>query len=334
MADLSSASTGAGGLGTTAARWALISVWALGLLSDLLSGAVAPPLGSELLALPFGLVAAIVLSTRGDDALSPFRAAVVGASAGLSAIGSLASGAPLGHTWSFAFAAYMAALLLPRGNVRSGLVSGAAIAALGLAWALRFEASPAQLLDLLALPVLALVVGSVWRRLLRRIVTRELTYNREVERAAMAARIAESSTSATQAELAAIGEDVGETLRAIRDGRPLDDALLTEVAVAEASLRDRIRSPNLHHAHLSPAINRARRRGVQVVLLGGSSPESVVTDALANSIVEVVDGAQSGSMTLRAIPAGRHGAVSVLRADEHGDERLVLAADGRLLSRH
>lgn len=117
MADLTSAGTGAGGLGTSGARWAVTAVWGLGmLLSDVLSGSVAPPFGSELLALPFGLVGAVLLTTRGDDALSGGRARVVAAASVISAVGALASGAPLGHTWSFAFAAYVAALLLPRGS--------------------------------------------------------------------------------------------------------------------------------------------------------------------------------------------------------------------------
>jgi hypothetical protein len=77
VADLTSAGTGAGGLGTSGARWAVTAVWGLGMLSDVLSGSVAPPFGSELLALPFGLVGAVLLTTRGDDALSGGRARVV-----------------------------------------------------------------------------------------------------------------------------------------------------------------------------------------------------------------------------------------------------------------
>ena len=41
MADLTSAGTGAGGLGTSGARWAVTAVWGLGMLSDVLSGSVA-----------------------------------------------------------------------------------------------------------------------------------------------------------------------------------------------------------------------------------------------------------------------------------------------------
>ncbi len=334
MADLTSVSTGAGGLGTPSARWALLTVWALGVVSDTLRGAVAPPFGSELLALPFGLVSATVLTTRGDDALSSRRAIVVGGAAVISAAGALASGAELGHTWSFNLAAYVVALLLPRGNVRAGLVSGAAIGVLGLAWGIASRASLAQFVDLLALPMLALVVGAVWRGLLGRIVRRELTYNREAERAAMAAQVAEASGVAIRTELAEIATDVGDLLDIIGEGRPLDDELVDAITVAEADVRDRIRSPNLRHSALRAGIDRARRRGVQVQLLGSSSQPSALTDLLAERLVETLDAVDAGTVTVRAIPPGRQGAVSLLRAGEETSERLIFAADGRLLSRH
>lgn len=333
MADLTSASTGAGGLGTTSARWALTVAWGLGLVSDLLSGAVAPPFGSELLALPFGLVGAIALTTRGDHPLPTRRAVTVAAAAVISAVGALASGAALGPTWSFNFAAYLAALLLPRGNVPAGLVSGSLIALLGLAWGIAFDASVAQFVDLLALPVLGLVVGAIWRWLLGRIVLREVTFNREVERAAMAARIAEASDAAIRAELAEVGADVGGLLSILSEGRPLDDELVARISVAEADLRDRIRSPRLRHATLRAAIDRARRRGVQVLLLGSSSQETAMTGPLAESLVEALDAVGAGTVTLRAIPPGREGEISLLRADEESSERLLFASDGRLLSR-
>lgn len=333
MADLTSASTGAGGLGTPAARWALTVTWALGLVSDVLSGAVAPPFGTELLALPFGLVAAVVLTTRGDDALPAVRAAAVATATVVSAIGALTSGAPLGATWSFNFAAYTAALLLPRGNLRSGIAGGALIGLLGTVWAVRFGASPTQFLDLLALPLLALAVGGTWRGLLGRIVRRELAYHREVERAAVAAEIADASAAATQTELADIGGEVGGLLSAISAGSELDDELVTEIVLAEADLRDRLRSPDLRAPLLRAAIDRARRRGVQVLLLGNPAQEAAVTGALPENLAAAVDAVDSGTVTLRTIPPGRTGAVSVLHADDETQERLLFEADGRLLSR-
>lgn len=334
MADLTSASTGAGGLGTPAARWALTATWAFGVASDVLGSALAPPFSSDLLAPPCGLLGALVLTRRGNEPLSTGRAVVVGAAAVISAFGALASDAPLGHTWSFNFAAYLAALLLPRGNVRTGLVSGALIGMLGLGWAIHSEASTSQLIDLLALPLLALVVGGTWRWLLARIVARELTYNRDTERAAMATRIADASAAATQAELTEIGNEVGGLLRAIRDGRQLDDDLLAEISITEADLRDRIRSPNLRDACLRTAIDRARRRGVNVLLLGNSPHQRPVTDALAKSIAESIDAIPSGTVTVRTIRPGRDGVISLVRADDQAKEHLVFAADGHLLTRH
>ena len=334
MADLTSAGTGAGGLGTSGARWAVTAVWGLGMLSDVLSGSVAPPFGSELLALPFGLVGAVLLTTRGDDALSGGRARVVAAASVISAVGALASGAPLGHTWSFAFAAYVAALLLPRGNVWSGLVAGVLISLCGAGWAVVHGASASQHVDLLALPVLALVVGATWRAMLTRIVVRETTYHRDVERAAVAAEAAATAEAATQAELAQIGTEAEATLRRLHEGHVLDDAFLAEITVVEASVRDQIRSPNLRDVALRAAIERERRRGVRVTVLDSSTPEAPLVGGLAERLAAAMDDVDSGTVTLRVMPRGRRGAVSVLRADEQGHERLVLGADGGLISRH
>ncbi|HMR49212.1 MAG TPA: hypothetical protein PKE40_08085 [Arachnia sp.] len=334
MADLTSAGTGAGGLGTAAARWALTATWGLGALSDIFGGSVAPPFGSELPALLLGLVSAVVLTTRGDDALPVGRGILVAVTAVLSSLGALASSAPLGHNWSFNFAAYATALLIPRGNVYCGLLGGASIGFLGVAWAISSGASAVQFVDLLALPLLALVIGTAWRGLLGRIVVRELTHDRETRRATMAAEAAEASAAATQEELAEIRAEVGATLSALSEGQALDDEFLARIAVIEADLRDRIRSPHLRDDALRAAIDRARRRGVRALLLGSSSQADVLSDALVGSIVEAIDGIDSGTVTLRAIPPGRHGTISLLRADDRTSERLVFDGDGRLLSRH
>lgn len=335
MADLTSASTGAGGLGTRAARRVLIAVWALGMISDLLGQSVAPPFIGEAFALASGLLAAVVLTRPGDQPLTPRLAFLVAGSTLGSAVGALASGAALGQSWSFNFAAYVAALLMPRGNVRAGLCGGAAIALLGLGWLLRHGASVSQGIDLLALPVLASVIGLIWRWLLTRIVAQEVSYHRDTARAVMASEVAEASAAATQAELARIGADARDVLTAIRDGHELDDALRVEISVVEAKLRDQIRSPDLQDVNLRGAVERARRRGVQVRLLGGGAGRSVLGPAVWDSVVEVVDQTDSGTLTLRVIPEGRLGAVSLLRADPRGgDERFVFDETGHLISRH
>lgn len=334
MADLTPVSTGSGGLGTPSARWALTATWALGAISDILGGAVTPPFLGDMVAWPLGLVAAVMLTRPGNEPLPTGRAIAVGTAAVLSAFGALASSAPLGHAWSFNFASYMPALLLPRGNVRTGLVCGALIIVMGLGWGVGIQASAGQLIDLLALPLLALVVGGTWRWLLTRIMARKLTYDHETERAAMATAIADASAAATQDELAEIGSEVAELLLAIRDGQPLDDDLVAEIAFTEADLRDRIRSPNLRDPVLRAAIVRARRRGVQVLVLGNPPHQRPVTDELAKSVAESIDGIVAGTVIVRTIRPGRDGVISLVRADGQEGEHLVFSADGDLLARH
>lgn len=331
MADLTSAGTGGAGLGLPAARWVLTAVWALGLVSEVLGGVVAPPFGPEVPALALGLVGALVLTTRGDDRLSSRRALLVAAATVASGTAALAADAPLGHTWSFNFAAYTAALLIPRGNVAVGVVAGGLLGAVGLGRALAAEASPGQLVDLLALPLLAVVIGSAWRWALHRIVTRELAHEREAGRAAVMAAVSEAATAAARRELAEIAAEVAPVLGGLRDGVVLDEERVRGIGVVEAEVRDRIRSPAARHPRLVAAVSRARRRGVSVVLLGGAA--GVVGDDLAGAVARLVDDVPDGALTVRLVPPGRDGALSVLVERPGRSERVLFDAAGGVIAR-
>lgn len=331
MGDLTSA--GAGGLGTAAARWALIVAWGMGVLSDAFGGVFQSLLGLPALSAALGLAGAVVLTSRGDRSLSPPASAFVACACVLSAVAALASDAPLGGIWSFNFAAYTAALLLPRGNVLPGTVASISINVLGLAWAVQAGATTAQMVDMLALPFLALFIGAAWRFMLTRVVARELSHDREAARAAMEREAADASIAAIQGELDQIRHEVGPALRAIRDATSLTPELSAGISVVEANLRDRIRSPEFGDPTLRDSIDRARQRGVDVVLLGSSAQEDRIAAPLAAALVEVLEGSESGSVTVRSLPRDRLGCVSVLLAQPGRSERLLLDADGAILAR-
>ena len=334
MADITAAGTGAAGLGLPAARWVVATVWTLGLFSDVLGGAVAPPFDTEVLALALGLVGGMLLTAPGDDRLSWGRSLLTTVAVVTSGTAALTSGAALGQTWSFNFAAYIAALLIPRGNVLAGLLGGGLLSLVGLGRAVAADASPAQLIDLLALPVLALVIGTAWRWSLHRVVTRELQHEREADRAAIAASITESATSAARLELAEIRAEVSPVLIRLRDGAVLDDAQVQEVAIVEAEVRDRIRSPRLRHERLRTAIASARRRGVHIVLLGSADASGdVIGDDLAAAVALLTDAIDRGSITIRAVPPGRTGALSVLLDAGDRSERLLFDDAGVVIAR-
>ena len=193
---------------------------------------------------------------------------------------------------------------------------------------------PATLLLTVTSAVIALVIGTAWRWSLHRVVTRELQHEREADRAAIAASITESATSAARLELAEIRAEVSPVLIRLRDGAVLDDAQVQEVAIVEAEVRDRIRSPRLRHERLRTAIASARRRGVHIVLLGSADASGdVIGDDLAAAVALLTDAIDRGSITIRAVPPGRTGALSVLLDAGDRSERLLFDDAGVVIAR-
>ena len=126
-----------------------------------------------------------------------------------------------------------------------------------------------------------------------------------------------------------VGNKVVPVLERVADGEPIDEELRIELTHAEAAVRDRIRVPHLQHPLLVAEISRLRRLGVAVVLLGeSSSPDQLVEDRLAEACRALIAPVASGRVTIRALPAGRPAALSVVI--HAGDEaaHAQWAADG------
>ena len=92
-----------------------------------------------------------------------------------------------------------------------------------------------------------------------------------------------------------------------------DDGVRADLEVAEATIRDRIRSPLLQHPALTPELARLRRGGVHVLLLGevpdDGGPHEPMAGPLAAAVVrELADAEPGGSVVIRRLPDG--GAVS------------------------
>lgn len=332
MADVTSAGTGGAGLGTPAARWALIGVWLLGVTSGLLEGRLLPPTTLDVLAYLLALGGSILLTSRGGHLLAGGHVLGVVAASLTSAALVLAAGGHTGEVWLVNFASYLLALMIARGNVRAGTLAGVLLLALVVGWPAEAGHTVAEAI---AHPVIALLVGGIWRMVLHAIVTREREHRELGPRAELEARAADEAAARNRHELQEISVDVVPLLRAIQHGAPIDEQLARTLTVTEASIRDRIRSPWLQHPTLNRAVTGARRRGVPVLLLGESAGgEGAVDDVLAAALGGLVAPVTEGSVTVRAIPAGRGPVASVLVEDHRGTVRTVLAADGTVLERH
>lgn len=334
MADLTATGTQGAGLGTRGARYTLVLVWALGIWSTVMQNALDQYLPQLILASILQLASALLLTLPGGRRLPlPLGLMCAGAAvlAGLTVLFAAASTPDL---WPFNFATYLLALLTTRGNASEGVGGGIALIAAALMVGMARGTPASDLLAFLALPLVAFVIGIVWRIALGIAVDRERTHLTAAELARLAAEAAEAATAQDQAMIDEVRAEAGPALDAIRLGRRIGDREALQLAVLEEGIRDRIRSPRLRHPLLDATVRDARERGIRVLLLGSESTEASTLEApLAGAIAETIAAVAEGSVTVRALPRDRGAAVSLLVVENGSTRRIALDADGRLEQR-
>jgi signal transduction histidine kinase len=327
---LTGADTGAGGLGTALARWAFVFVWATGsVLQAIVDGSLAAAPLEWGVALVAGLIGALLLTTPGPLPLPPSRVVWLPAISLLTAAVALRTADGVGWVPALVFAVYLVAFLIPRGNAVAGFVGSALLIGSGLAWALPQQPSAAAVAEMLGIPVGCVAVGVVWRLVVRYVVGRERAHRGAAARSAERAEAAAEAIATSRAELAAISDIVVPVLERVADGEPIDEELRIELTHAEAAVRDRIRVPHLQHPLLVAEISRLRRLGVAVVLLGESSaPDQLIDERLAESCRALIAPVTSGRVTIRALPANRAAALSLVVHSGEAAIRAQWSADG------
>ncbi|MBP8918816.1 MAG: hypothetical protein KBG85_03845 [Micropruina sp.] len=333
MDDVTPTGTEATELGGSFARWALIAIWLLSLAWGIATGVFAELEPLDVLPYLTLLIGGYLLTRPGNQPLSPPRAIGVVVAALASDIFVLAALTVVQESWLVSLAYYLVALLIARGNSIIGGIGAAVTLGYGLAWAILAGATPEATFRLLALPVIAIVVGSLWRVVLRRLVARERRHRVDAALADRQTRAAAEAVEANRRECAEIDAQAGPLLERIAAGEPLED-LRVDLRVAEGAIRDRIRSPGLRLPALVEAIAERRRAGVDVLLLGEQEDaEERPSEACLAAIGRVIAQADAGRVTVRILPPGRDAAASVVQ--QHGDrvQRTMIAADGTVLAR-
>lgn len=320
------------GLGTPAARWAMAAIWLLSIAWGAIAGVFAELELVDLLPYATLLIGGYLLCTPGNQPLSPPRAVGVVAAALVADVFVLRALTIVQDSWLLSLAYYLVALLIARGNSIIGGIGAAITLGYGLAWAILAGAAPEAVLDLLAIPVIAIVVGVVWRLVLRRVVERERVHRGDAARAERQTRVAAEAMEANRRELAAIGVRARPLLARIAAGEPLE-RLRVDLRVTEGAVRDRIRSPGLQHPILIDAIAACRRAGVEVLLLGEQGTENPPERGCVEAISALIADARAGRVTVRILPPGRDAAASVVHQDGDGVRRTMIAADGSVLTR-
>lgn len=191
------------------------------------------------------------------------------------------------------------------------LMAWVGFTALGLAtiaWGLSTPDRLIEAIMLVARQAPIVLVGSLFSFGMT-LTSRKLESVHEAETARVAAEAAALARNAERSRrLAALDAAVGPQLRRIADGEELTDSDRHELLIAEARLRDSLRARQLDLPDIVAAVQRARRRGVIVLLLDDRYPLALpagTLSALSDASVRMLDSADSGTVTIRLLPAGR-----------------------------
>lgn len=317
------------GLDTPPARAALLFVWTTGLVHGLLMHAFDEHAGLVAAAYALAVCAAVAVTRppRGRLAVLP-TLVVLAAGASIAAV-VLTSPRVSTIVWLFDFASYPVALLIPRGRP---LVGGAGVTLLigaGILWSLTTSQLDPSWVRMVSGPFVAGAVGAIWWETLRRIVARETRARSHLERTELLSNAARDATRSYHARLAHVADESEAVLREIAESDHLDAQALRRVALVEGRIRDRLRAADLYHPRLATAVDAARERGVQVLLIGsGGTDDRGIGDELADRLAQLVSSPGLESLTLRRLPPRRHAAVSAVGRDIHGVVRAALDGAG------
>ncbi len=331
MVAVTGRATGAAGLGTRGARATMATVWLLAVAWGLGTRGLAAVSVVDVAAYLCLLLGGIVLTSPTDEPLRPPQVALVAVCSVLTFGLTLLGQAPSGDSFLANLGAYLSALLIVRGNPVLGGIGATAIILAGVWWAESTGAPPATAVDLLAIPVVAFVVGFLWRRLLTGIVRMVGVHNDEAARSALRAEALAEAAETNRREIAEVRRRVAPLLQRMARGEPLDAAGRVDLRVTEGAIRDWLRAPDLQDPALAAAIADLRRTGVHVLVLGAD--DEPLEPVLADALTAVVANAEGSRVTIRAIPSGRRARASVVVEDGDRVERTMIDADGRIINR-
>lgn len=326
MARLTAQGVGSLGLGTPIARYGLLAV----MLLNTMNGAVIGYLGSHnpVGFVPYALmaIASLLLTEQSERRLSPLRAGALIGCVLLAGAVVLVTDVDELHPQIFVASLLVLGLLAVRGNVTAPLVAAGGSVLVAIGWAITYDIAPvAAVVRFLAL--VAVPLGYLWRFQAVRLAQRERRYRSAAARAEFAAQATREADGQAAAELRLVGEEAMDVLTRLRDGLGVEQA---ELVITEASIRDRIRAPQLQNERLRRAVRAARGRGVRVLEMGRAADLGPpISTALASTAAEILDRTDRGEVTIRVLPARHTATLTVLVEAPVGTEFHVLDQDGR-----
>lgn len=189
---------------------------------------------------------------------------------------------------------------------------------------------PMEFIDLYSVAVVGLALA--WLRFARKLVRNENSFRERGRVAVEKERAREKAFARHRMGNALATSGAQRALQMILIADSITPDLHAEIRLAESALRDHIRCPGLMHPLLTPEIQMARKRGVEVLLLGTFAPSDApapLTDRLAGYLAAQIHQASEGStVTLRQLaPHDQEIAVTLLISSADGDAHLQQLTD-------
>lgn len=325
MARLIAPGVGSLGMGTPTARYGLLTVVLLYAVNGVIVGYLAPGNPLAFAAYVLMAIANLLLTEQSERPLAAPRAAALIGCALLAGATVLFTDTEALEPELFGASLLILGLLAVRGNGGAAVLGAGAFVIVGVLWAVAREIPPAlavvRFLSLLALPA-----GILWRLQAVRFAEREGRYRSEAAQAEFAAEVAREAARRTAAELRVVRDEAVDVLDRLRGGLPVAES---ELSMVEASIRDRIRAPQLQTERLRSAVRDARERGVRVLQMGQAADlRPPISDALARAVAEILDRVIAGEVTIRLLSARHAAAITVLAESPERTELHWLDSDG------
>ena len=222
--------------------------------------------------------------------------------------------------WSAGASMLLAALLLLRQRMAEAVVGCVGLVAAVAAWAALSGRSPGLVFTFTIGHIITFIFWFAlvsWSGTATSAIERSL---KAEEQARLERELQVSINSAMAVKLADVSVRVRGTLEALRD-EEVTPEIVMEARLLEAELRDEIRAPFFTGTAVVEAARRARGRGVEVLLLDDrgngdrgedKEDEARLRDLIVARATAALDEAVAGRVVVRACPAGRRWAATIL----------------------
>jgi len=242
-------------------------------------------------------------------------------------------GPPGRASWHLGSNTWMLFFLAMRRRPGAAWLGYVLMAAGTLAWTTSVERDIVEGILLLDTHAAILFVGSLFEVNLRRTARRINEFGEHSVASAVEAAEGATSAQIRQRRVRELRSSAVPLLeRIVEHGPPQTEAERLHYATSEALLRDGVRGRSLMTPRIAAAATEARQRGVEVTLLddrgqGLDSGEAMVR--MGAAVVQELDAADEGSVTVRLAPQGRPIAVSIVTS--RGRARVELDASGQAM---